>query len=72
MMMAFLLHLASIPPLPMKFGGPLLRNLKSWLHNFHNSKVALDLLMVLSSKFVSLGTIQPIKVGLMGERRCIA
>jgi len=51
---------------------PLLRSIGSWLHNFHNSKATLDLLMVLSSKFVSPGTIQPIKVGLMGERRCIA
>ncbi len=38
----------------------------------HNSRAALDLLMVLLSKFVCLETIQPIGVGLMGERRCIA
>jgi hypothetical protein len=72
MLMASLLHLASIFPLPMRFGGPLLKSFGSWLHNFHTSKAALDLLMVLPSKFLSLGTIQPIKVGLMGGKKCIA
>jgi hypothetical protein len=40
--------------------------------HFHSSKVASDLLMVLSSKSISLGTIQPITIGLMGRRKCIA
>jgi hypothetical protein len=56
-MMASLLHLASIPPLSMRSSGPLSKNVESWLHNFHNSRAALDYLMVLSSKFVSLETI---------------
>jgi hypothetical protein len=72
MMMAYLLHLASILPLPMRFGGPLLKSVESWLHNFHNYRVASDLLMVLSSKFISPKTIYPIIVGLMCEKRCIA
>jgi hypothetical protein len=35
----------------------LLKSVGSWLGNFHNSKVASDLLMVFSSNFVSLGAI---------------
>jgi hypothetical protein len=50
---------------------PLLKIIESWLHNFHSSKTKLDLLMVLSSKFVNPGTIQPIEVSLMGERKYI-
>jgi len=70
MMMAYLLHFASILPLPMKFIGPLLSVDGFWQHNFHNSKVTLDLLMVHSSKFISLRTIHPIVASLMGGKRC--
>ncbi len=45
MTMAYLLHLASILPLPMKFIDPLFNSDKFWQHSFHNSKDALDLLM---------------------------
>jgi len=72
MMMAFLLHLASILPFSMRYDGPLLKSIKSWLRNFHNSMAALDLLMDFSSKFISHGTIQPIEVSLMGKRKRIA
>jgi hypothetical protein len=40
--------------------------------NFHNSKVAFDLLMGPSSKSISFGAIQPIVVGLRGRKICIA
>jgi hypothetical protein len=54
----------------MKFIGPLLSVDGFWQHNFHNSKVTLDLLMGPSSKFISLGTICPIVANLMGGKRC--
>jgi hypothetical protein len=72
MMMAYVLHLASILPLSMKFVGPLLNNNGFMQHNFHNSRVALDLLMGPSSKSINLGTICPIIIGLMGRKRSIA
>jgi len=57
MMMACLLRLVSTSPLLMRFDGLLLRNDKSCVHNFHNSKVVLDLLMVHLLKSIGLGTI---------------
>ncbi len=69
MMMAFLLRLASILPLLMKSGGPLLKNVKSWPRSSHSSRATSYLLMVLSSKSISLRTI---RIGLTGGRRCIA
>jgi len=51
---------------------PLLGSDKFWQHKFHNSKAALDLLMGPSSKSINLRTIYPIKLGLMGENKCIA
>ncbi len=67
--MTYLLHLASILPLLMRFIGPLLNSNGFWWHNFHNFKVALDLLMGPSSKSISLGIIRPIVIGLMGRKR---
>jgi hypothetical protein len=40
--------------------------------SFRNFKFALDLLMGFSSKFVSLGTMHPILIGLMGRKRSTA
>ncbi len=59
-MFVFSLNLASILSLWTKFHDPSLKNNKSYLCNFCNSKGALDLLAIFSSKFVSIGTILPI------------
>jgi hypothetical protein len=72
MMMAYLLHLASILSLLMRFVGPLLNNEKFLQQKFHNFRVTLDLLMGPSSKSINLRTIHPIILGLMGENKCIA
>jgi hypothetical protein len=59
------------PPLLTRFDGLLLKSDGSWVHNSYNSKVVLDLLMVHSTKYVGLKTIQPMGVGLMSKRRFI-
>jgi hypothetical protein len=48
------------------------RNDEFLLCRFYNFKATLDLLMGPSSKFISLGTMCPIKAILMGGKKCIA
>ncbi len=71
-MIVFSLHLASILSLSTKFHDPSLKNNKSSLCNFCNSRGALDLLTDSSSKFVSIRTILPIGTNLMGTKECNA
>jgi hypothetical protein len=70
--MTYLFHLASIIPLLTRSNGPLLKNDGFLLCGFYNFKGTLDLLMGPSSKFISLGTMCPIRAILMGEKKCIA
>jgi hypothetical protein len=70
--MAYLFHLASVIPLSTRSNGPLSRNDEFLLCRFYNFKATLDLLMGPSSKFISLGTMCPIKAILMGGKKCIA
>jgi hypothetical protein len=55
----------------MRFVGPMLNNDRFWGHNFHNSRATLDLLMGPSSKSISLRTIHPIVIGLMGKKNVV-
>jgi len=70
-MIVFSLHLASILSLSTKFHDLSLKNNKSKLCNFCNSRGALDLLTNFSLKFVSIGTILPIGTNLMHKKNAM-
>jgi hypothetical protein len=70
--MAYLFHLASIITLSTRSNGPLSRNDKFLLCKFYNFKATLDLLVGPSPKFISLGTMNPIKANLISGKKCIA